>query len=240
MIDQVPSILSRRAARWIAALGFLVPGVLAVGLTLPATREGMYWFVSGEHHPVEIITAVALFVGAFVGLSLTRGLKRAEAGKLAVGFFAFFSATLLLVGLEEIAWGQWIYRYSTPDFIKSWNQQNEATLHNIPGLQGHNEYLRMAFGYGGMIGIALGFTPALRRIGVPPVLLPWFFSIATLASLEMYVETGRKFLHGRITNTIFQMGEATEMLVAIAGLLYVGLKRRELRSAVSETTEYPT
>lgn len=220
--------ISRKPAMWIASLGFVVPFILALGLALPPTRDATRWFVQGERHPVEIITAITLFAGAFLGISLTRRLIKAKAGPLAVGFFGFFTFGLFLVGLEEIAWGQWIYRFNTPEFVKGWNQQGETTLHNMPGLQGHTEVLRMAFGFGGLIGIAVGFRQAFRRIGVPVVILPWFLSIAVLASVEFYVTPGRMFLHNRITTVIFQMGEATEMLVAIAGLLYVALRRRQL------------
>ena len=44
---------------------------------------------------------------------------------------------------------------------------------------------------------------------------------------------GRLFLHKRITTVIFQMGEATELLIAIAGLLYVVLRRRHLDAEVA-------
>ena len=220
--------ISRRAAAWIASLGYSLPVVIAVGLALPTSREGTLWFVTGERHPVEILTAILLFTAAGIGVSLVNRLRKSGAGWLAVGFFGFFAAALLLVALEEIAWGQWIYRYSTPDFIRSWNQQGEVTLHNVGALQGNNEYLRMVFGFGGITGVGIGYLSSFRRIAVPVVIMPWFLSIATLATLEAYVSGGRLFLHKRITSVIFQMGEATELLIAIAGLLYVVLRRHHL------------
>jgi len=225
--------ISRRTAAWIASLGCLLPAVIAVGLALPASREGTFWIVTGERHPVEILTAIILFIAAGIGVSLVNRLRKSGAGWLPVGFFGFFAAGLLLVALEEIAWGQWIYRYPTPDFIRSWNQQGEVTLHNVGVLQGNNEYLRMVFGFGGIAGVVLGYLSSFRRIAVPVVVMPWFLSIATLAALEAYVSGGRLFLHKRITSVIFQMGETTELLIAIAGLLYVVLRRRNLDAEVA-------
>ena len=120
--------ISRQGAIRIAWAGFAVPLALAFGMWLPTTAEWTRWFVQGERHPVEIITAIALFSGGFLGISLTRGLARAKAGKLPVCFFGFFTFALFLVGLEEISWGQWIYRFATPESIAAWNLQNEATL----------------------------------------------------------------------------------------------------------------
>jgi len=225
--------ISRRAAAWIASLGYSLPVVIAVGLALPSSREGALWFVIGERHPVEVLTAILLFTAAGICVSLVNRLRKSGAGWLAVGFFGFFAAALLLVALEEIAWGQWIYRYRTPDFIRSWNQQDEVTLHNIGALQGNNEYLRMVFGFGGLVGVGIGYLSAFRRIAVPVVIIPWFLSIATLATLDAYVSSGRLFLHQRITAVIFQMGEVTELLIAIAGLLYVVLRRHLLNAEVS-------
>jgi small basic protein len=223
--------ISRRVAAWIAWSGFAVPLLLALGMALPATREPTVWFVQGERHPVEILTAIALFGGGFLSISLTRRSKRAGAGWLPVAFFGFFTFALFLVALEEISWGQWIYRFPTPEFIQTWNQQGETSLHNAPGMQGKTHYLRLVFGLGGLFGVAIGFMPAFRSIGVPLVTLPWFLSIASLASLEVYVDPGRRFLSDRITTVIFQMGEATEMLIAVASLLYVALRRRQLENA---------
>ena len=94
------------------------------------------------------------------------------------------------------------------------------------------------FGYGGLIGIALWWHSAFRAIAVPIVTLPWFLSIAGFATLEVYVDPGRRFLTDSITTVVFHMGEATEMMVAIAGMLYVALRRKHLNSrATGSSTE---
>ncbi|AHF63311.1 putative pectate lyase [Synechococcus sp. WH 8109] len=42
---------------------------------------------------------------------------------------------MLLVGLEEIAWGQILFGWTTPEKIAAVNAQNQITLHNLEFFQ---------------------------------------------------------------------------------------------------------
>ena len=46
-------------------------------------------------------------------------------------FFILFALVALYVVLEEISWGQRIFGFATPEFLKEHNLQGEANLHNI-------------------------------------------------------------------------------------------------------------
>lgn len=46
-------------------------------------------------------------------------------------FFVLFTLAALYVVLEEISWGQRIFGFATPEFLKEHNLQGEANLHNI-------------------------------------------------------------------------------------------------------------
>ena len=103
-------------------------------------------------------------------------------------FFAFLAIACSYVVLEEISWGQRIFGFATPEFLKARNLQGEANLHNL--LTGpHKTLLKdlisvavalALFGYGLLYPLArsLKWRIALwfDKIGIaapPLVLWPW-------------------------------------------------------------------
>ena len=98
-------------------------------------------------------------------------------------------------------------------------------LHNLPALHAPFEYLRVAFGVGGLIGVWLSFRPQTRYIGAPVVLSSWFVLIAVLGTIDLfnYYETDvqqRNFME------TMMMTEVLEMLIGLAALMYMWLNRR--------------
>jgi hypothetical protein len=133
--------------------------------------------------------------------------------------------------MEEISWGQWWFHFHTPESIARINTQQEFTLHNLKGLGGNTVWLRLAFGVGGMAGIALGYVPravraAFRDVAVPPKLSAWFLVIIAFALGDLvtdYVGSGSSVA------ALFEvMSEVVELLIAAVGCLYLWLKAREL------------
>ncbi len=115
--------------------------------------------------------------------------------------FFLLLALILFVGCgEEISWGQRIFGYGTPGYLKATNVQGEATLHNIEILNSHDfdhtqktgwrklltvDFLYKLFciGFGLVLPVLvyyLGFVRTIAdKIGlpVPPLLLGAFFLI---------------------------------------------------------------
>jgi hypothetical protein len=227
----------------LAALGVAIPVILFLGLALPATREATIWFAFHEHHPVEILTPIPMFLAAIVCCVLTFKLWGQENGRFPALFYFVFGLGIAVVGMDEIAWGQKIFHWETPDWVASWNQQGETTLHNVQGLQGNTEFLRMAFGFGGMIGIRLVAVRRFEKIGAPLVLLPWFFSIAVLAVLDLIEDYHTQlrledihYLMRRFSITIKYISESVEMMVGISAFLYAWLNHRRIALAVAEAS----
>jgi tetratricopeptide (TPR) repeat protein len=130
-------------------------------------------------------------------------------------FFVVLAAACSYVVLEEISWGQRIFDFSTPDFLKSRNLQGEANLHNL--LTGpHKTLLKDLISVGvaiGLFGYGLIY-PLLRsrgwrlaqwvdKIGVaaPPLVLAPFFVLAAYFELKPFS---------------FNEAEIAELLVATA------------------------
>ena len=200
-------------------------------LLLPrTTRPAMLWLLE-EDHPVETLTFVFLFAGGVVGLALARTLRRRGEKFWVWGFYLVFSVGLFLVAMDEIAWGQRVLGFRTPEAIRAVNRQGETTFHNIGDLQGRSEWLRLAFGLGGIVGVLLSFRPVFARVGAPFLLLPWFLLISVHAAIDAWNDYFP--IQPRFDFTMQRTSEVVELLIGMAGFLYVFLNRRSLEAGRS-------
>ncbi len=210
---------------WTIILFPLIVVVLFLGLLWPQeTRPIAKWLLQ-ENRPVELLSSAALIAGGLTGLVLAWRTKRNGEPTFVTLFYAVFSLGLFVTGMEEIAWGQWLFDFETPHFLWEINRQREVTLHNIGPLQGHTEYLKMTFALGGLVGLCLSRWPVYRKIAVPFLLSSWIIPIAILAGIDLYVElfpAERYFSR----NMGHYMSEVVEMLIGFVGLLYVWLNAK--------------
>jgi hypothetical protein len=190
--------------------------LLSQARTRSATRA-----LLAENGPVELLTFVCLMAAGVLALALVRRLGQRGESALARRFGVAFAIGLLLVAMEEIAWGQHILGFSTPGFLRALNRQGETTLHNLPGIHGRTEVLRLIFGAGGLAGVALGRWPAWRAVAAPRLLLPWFAVIAAHAACDLYADFLPVPRHTDFL--LWSTAELIELLIAIAALLYVVL-----------------
>jgi len=130
-------------------------------------------------------------------------------------FFTVLAIACAYVVLEEISWGQRIFGFSTPEFIKARNLQGEANIHNLftgpyrTALKGFLSYALAAglAGYGLLYPLAcsLKWSPAvfLQKLGVvaPPMAVAPYFVTAAYLELQPFS---------------FNETEIAELLVAMA------------------------
>ncbi|TGV01587.1 hypothetical protein [Flavivirga rizhaonensis] len=129
--------------------------------------------------------------------------------------------------MEEISWGQWFFHFKTPESWAKINGQGETTLHNLQGLQGHSEILRMVFGLGGMLGIILGNLNKFKKISAPPVLISWFIIIFCHATVDFVQD--RVSISTKYDFAIVKTSEFIELLIAGSSFLYFWLNFRMLK-----------
>lgn len=215
-----PGLPSAGAEAWVMLAAPLLVALFAPLFYVARLRPLGQWTL-GENHLIELMTFATLFAGGWCGLRWAWMARRVERGVLAPGFCAIFSLGLLLAAMEEIAWGQWFFRFPTPAWLAAINSQHEFTLHNIRGMNGHTGYLRLAFGLGGILGAILSRWPRWQRVAPPRILLPWFVVIAALAALDLWVANWP--ITPRIDRMVWNLSEVAEMMVGISGLLYVWL-----------------
>lgn len=195
-------------------------------LLLPGTRSLSLWMLK-ENHPVELLTFIVFVVGGVVGLLLALKTRRCGEKSLVYGFYTIFSVGLILLAMEEVAWGQWLFGFETPEAWRSINRQGEMTIHNLPGLQGHSEIMRLTFGVGGLMGVWLSFYPSFQKIGVPALLLPWFIIITLHASVDVFNDFVA--IEEHFDYVMQRTSELVELLIAMSAFLYVHLNSRTFR-----------
>ena len=194
---------------------------------LPLTRRLAQWLMQ-EDLVVEDITFVALFAASVLSVLLARRTHRDRQPALITWFFVALGAGLFVVAMEEISWGQWLFFFKTPGSWKAINRQGETNLHNLDGLWGRSEWLRLVFGVGGLFGVLANRWRTLRPIAVPPPMLGWFVFI----TLYVAVDAINDFARGSwLLSTFNPMSEWVEMLIGLSALAYIFLKRDEFRRA---------
>ena len=183
-----------------------------------------------ENHPVELITFLFLLAGAITGFIFSY--KLAKSGEKLVSIFYFiFAFGLLFVAMEEISWGQWIFKFHTPDYMRGLNRQTEFNVHNIESVNLSFEILRVIFGLGGIVSIFLLKFKTFKFLSSPLSLISWFVIILIFASLDFYnrFDTSyQAFYKGNIFWFTRKFTEFLEMLISISAFLFIWLNYKKI------------
>ena len=112
---------------------FLISLVACFAIIITKLASGgsdFYENFLGENSVVEWLTALFLLFSAY--LALVTGLSK---GSPYPKWLLFAFASIFLVAfMEELAWGQMMFGWDTPENFRSINAQGETTLHNIHGI----------------------------------------------------------------------------------------------------------
>jgi len=209
----------------IMLFSFIIILVFAVLLWIPVTRGAASWLVR-ENRPVELVTFLFLMMGGFNGLRLAYRARQEAESTFAFSFYVIFSIGLLIIGMEEVAWGQWLFSYETPDLFKEINVQKEMTFHNIEGLHGHSEYLHLTFGVAGIVSVSIKKHRYLEKICAPAILSPNFLVIIGLAAPDLYNDYW--LIQHNLDAFINYIDEVVELIIAMTATIYVWLNGRML------------
>jgi hypothetical protein len=188
--------------------------LLAVVVASCQPQCGLYWVLRSKEGPFEQVQA-AMYLGAFA-LSAASALRVfASRDRLAAWLFTIFSFGAFFVFAEELAWGQTLLDFETPEFLKLHNQQGETTLHNLIWIEDrHLHHLAfMLIGlYGSVAWLARSWVPKQLLILIPP----WFLSLYFLPAALWY-GSGKPLL---ATVGIYgNHQETAELLLATGGML---------------------
>ena len=129
------SARTRRSFLLLALASFLMGCVVVLKLSVQDIYR--YKRLLGEGGILEYLQALILFTSAWVSWLIARDLWRRLAMRLHAVIYGIISFIMLFVGLEEIAWGQVLFGWKTPENIAAVNAQNQTTLHNLEFFQNH-------------------------------------------------------------------------------------------------------
>jgi hypothetical protein len=221
--------LPRGLKFWIFFFPIVVLGGFAVAMSIDSIQDYAFGLVD-ENALVDYLTWIPAFFGSVLGARLALRERKRGRETMIWLFYLVFAAGLFFIAGEETSWGQDFFHFQSPALFQKWNAQGDLTLHNLDGWNGKNHFLRIGFGVGGLIGLLLWKSQRLRDLAPPRVLQVWFWLIIGKSLLDIHFgpimsDTVPAYIIG-------QLSEVIEMLVAIAGLLYVWLNGRRLgRSA---------
>ncbi len=220
-----PYELSKNTAYIIFILPVVLFLILAIFFYIPETRQATCRMLD-ENGPIEILTFIFFIIGGFYGFYLFSNIY-STTDKYVSFFYLIFSIFLILIAMEEIAWGQWFFNFDTPEEWAKINVQGETTLHNIEGMHGKSEILRLIFGVGGLIGLVFGNISLFKKIAVPKILILWFIIITIHATMDLYADF--KYVYKPIYIVLNESDEFVEMLISIVSLLYIVLNTNLLK-----------
>lgn len=223
--DETPYGLSPFWRRCIVIFPVILMILFWIPLMIPRTQDFTIAMLE-ENRAVQLFTFELALLGGILGLRLAWRTTVAGVKKVVPLFYLLFSLGLFVLAGEEVAWGQKIMYYRTPEFIEKINYQNEMTLHNLQGWRAKNRVLRLGVGLAGLVAIKLSSLKLWWMIGSPPVLFSWFLLISLKGGLDFYV---RKFpIAPMFDYSVNRMSEIIELMVAIAAVLYIWLNGRRL------------
>jgi hypothetical protein len=210
---------------WIIFFPIVVFTLFAITMSIDKTQDYAFALVK-EDALVDWLTWIPALVGGVLGIVLAVRERRRGRGLAVWLFYLIFAVGLIFIAGEETSWGQDFYRYQTPGFFARHNEQGDLTLHNLDGMNGRNHFLRLGFGAGGLIGLLGWKSERFRDIAPPRALQVWFWLIALKSVLDIHFISSAG---GNMPSYIIsELSEVIEMLIAMAGLLYVWLNGRRL------------
>ena len=133
--ENTPSAHARRAFLMLALTSFIIGCIVLLKLSVQDIYR--YKRLLGEGGILEYSQALILFTSAWIGWLISKDFRKRLFMRLHSVVYAIIAFVMLLVGLEEIAWGQILFGWKTPENIAAVNAQNQTTLHNLEFFQNY-------------------------------------------------------------------------------------------------------
>jgi hypothetical protein len=225
--------LPHRAVAAILLAPFAI--MLAGGLSA-LLGKGTYKWVTGEDGVAETLQVMFYALSLLLAVGIVGRLLRGGRQGIACLYALLALGLFFLVG-EELAWGQRIFGWSTPEPLEAINKQGETTLHNIEGVGYAFKWAQLLVGaYGAVLPVLLpwwidGSAAWARARGFLAFVVPHFTLIPCFAF--MFVWRLYRNLFEEPTTYYFvisEYNEIVELVLALGFLLFVTFQWRRLRA----------
>jgi hypothetical protein len=151
---------------------------LYISLSLAIKNMNFFVFYTREDGCLESLQFFLLMLSAAMCYYLALAFNRKK-DRLTTLMFAIGMVVFIVIGMEEISWGQRILLFSTPDILTPINKQHEFNLHNIKGIS--NKKLHLIVGsYGMFSGLSYFLLMRYIRFKRPHFVLPLRADLAVI------------------------------------------------------------
>ena len=233
--DSFVQRLRAEASEWharpsVAAVLLLLPLAGSVAIVLARADKGLYRFLTDEDSVLEWPQFVGFAAACVYALLCAWRLHGLGRSVLSLAYVAFAVGCFFVAG-EEIAWGERLLGYGTPEALEEINEQRETTVHNINVVQQFTNLTYFLAGlYGSIVAWIVRGSDRWRRSNLVDLLLPPIF--LTTAFFVMFSYKALRFAFFRESGfTVTRAGEWAEFCLALAFSVFAFLQWRRLRAA---------
>lgn len=201
---------------------FLIIILAFFALWFPPTREFTI-LMCRENYPVDSLSFGFSFFAFVFGVILVLKMKKFGMNNITLFILSIVSFSFFIIAMEEIAWGQQLLNFRTPEYFKTINIEDNIKLQNVGGFPNNIQYLRLALGLIGLFGILLAKAEPVKAVAVPKILFGIFFTISIVAFIDL-------FNLGYGLNSYFNwISQIIELMIALAAFMYVWLLNRRIK-----------
>jgi hypothetical protein len=231
--------LSLRDALLISTVPIMIMLVMIIIVPVP----DLFVWITAENSLMEWLQFVLILTSSLIFARLS--LRLFHSGRAWIGALGLIIAlgTFFVAG-EEIAWGQHIFGWSTPDALEAVNVQQETTLHNISSAHAIFVYAVMLAGvYGSLMPLlkALRWNEQHSLLGsllIPPLcLVPAFFMPFGYRFSRLVLGVDALFPH--LIFYITKFSEATELCLYFALVIFAWLNLRQIHEIQTSPVRRP-
>jgi hypothetical protein len=214
---------------------FVLPFIGAVAVVLTRLHKPLFRFVTDEDSVLEWPQFLGFAAASILAFACAWRLREAGRPLLALAYLAFGLGCFFVAG-EEIAWGQRILGYGTPERLEEINEQKEVTVHNIDSVQQLTNVVYLIAGLYGSIGAwIVRWRWRHRPSELVDFLMPPLFLTAAFFVMFGYKLLRFAFFPGS-SFTVTRIGEWPELCLAFGFSAFAWLQWRRLRDPVNVRT----
>jgi len=215
----------------------VVPILVVLGMVATIPHPDLFVWLTAEDSLLEWSQFVLIFTSSLIFAWSGFLLFQNHLGKIGSLYLIVALATFFVAG-EEIAWGQRIFGWGTPEALEAVNSQHETTLHNISSAHSIFVYGMMLVAFYGVLMPILASLwwnqkreSFLERLLIPPLclipafLMPFGYRFSRLA---LGVDT----LFPKFIFVITKFSEVTELCLYFAVMVFAWLNLRQIRQTI--------
>lgn len=241
-IQKIADTFERDARFWgltptVALIIAIIPIIVVLGMVAAVRSPKLYVWLTAEDSLLEWTQFVLIFAASLIFAWSSILLFQNQQRKMAVLYLLVAFGTFFVAG-EEIAWGQRIFGWTTPEALEAVNSQHETTLHNIGSAHPIFIYGTMIAGlYGVLIPMLASVWRNEKRESVsghllipplcliPAFLMPFVYRFSRLA-------LGVDALFPKLIFAITKFSEVTEVCLYFALMIFAGLNLRYIEATI--------